>query len=117
MELLRAVAEFPQISQSDFEKFKLKALELLEAVSKQDSVLRYDLFFNADNSKCVILEEYQSPEAVIEHVKSNASLLAELSILGGKIEGSMFPSNQDGAAIGEIREHWDSKMHYHFAGK
>jgi hypothetical protein len=54
---------------------------------------------------------------VIEHVKTNASLLAELSILGGKIEGSMFPSNQIGAAITEIREHWDSKMHYHFAGK
>ncbi len=117
MELLRAVAEFPHITPGNLAGFKQKAIQLLENVSKQETVLRYDLFFNADSSRCVILEEYQSPEAVIEHVKTNASLLAELSILGGKIEGSMFPSTQIGAAITEIREHWDSKMHYHFAGK
>jgi quinol monooxygenase YgiN len=117
METLRAMAEFPYIAPENFELFKEKALLLLNSVKKQKSILRYDLFFDAENSKCVILEEYEFPDAVIEHVRNNAALLEELSSLGGKIKGSMFPLNQNGDAISEIRENWDSKMHFHFAGK
>ena len=117
METLRAVAEFPFIAPENYELFKEKALLLLHSVENQDSILRYDLFFDSENSKCVILEEYASADAVIEHVRVNAALLEELSSLGGKINGSIFPSNQNGNAISEIRENWDSKMHFHFAGK
>jgi len=117
METLRAVAVFPYIAPEDLEAFKAKSLELLQAISQQSSILRYDLFFTSDNSRCVILEEYASPEAVIEHVTVNADLLGQLSTLGGKIEGSMFPTSQDGEAITAIRENWDSTMHVHFAGK
>jgi len=117
METLRAVAEFPYIAPENYELFKEKALLLLHSVKNQSSILRYDLFFNSENSKCVILEEYATPDAVMEHVRVNAALLEELSSLGGKINGSMFPSNQNGNAISEIREKWDSKMHFHFAGK
>ena len=117
MKNLRAVAEFPNIAPENLELFKGKLLDLIAAVSKQTSILRYDLFFNVDNSKCIVLEEYESPEAVIEHVSTNSALLSELSKLGGKIEGSMFPLSQSGDAINEIRVNWDSKMHFHFAGK
>ena len=117
MQTLRAIAEFPKIAPENYELFKEKALLLLNSVKNQNSILRYDLFFNAENSKCVILEEYEFPEAVIEHVRTNAGLLEELSVLGGKINGSMFPFSQNGSAISEIRENWDSKMHFHFAGK
>jgi hypothetical protein len=35
----------------------------------------------------------------------------------GQISKSMFPSKQDGPAINENREHWNSKIHYPGAGK
>ena len=117
MEILRAVAVFPKIAPENLEDFKAKSLQLLAAVSNQSSILKYDLFFNADNSQCVVLEEYTSPDAALLHVTTNATLLAELSLLGGKIEGRMFPSSQEGEAISEIRNNWDSIMHFHFAGK
>jgi len=53
----------------------------------------------------------------LSNVKQNSELIAQLSLLGGKIEGSVFPMSQDGEAIEEIRNNWDSKYHYHFLGK
>jgi hypothetical protein len=63
------------------------------------------------------LEEFETPEGVFEHVKRNGDLIALLTLLGGKIEGSVFPMSQDGEAIAEIRNNWDSKFHHHFLGK
>ena len=40
-----------------------------------------------------------------------------MSKLGGKIEGSIFPIDQHGAAIDDIAANWDSKFHTHFLGK
>jgi len=117
MNSMQAVAVFPSIAPENLEKFKELAHLMLLEVQKQDSIVRYDLFFNHDMTSCTVLEEYSSPEGVIEHVKKNAALLAELTALGGKIQGSIFPMSQDGSAIAEIRDNWDSEFHIHFAGK
>jgi hypothetical protein len=75
------------------------------------------MFFNPEKTSCTVLEEFATPEGVFEHVKRNSDLIAQLSLLGGKIEGSVFPMSQDGEAINEIRNNWDSKYHLHFLGK
>ena len=39
-----------------------------ESVRTKDSgTLRYDLFFNADETECVVLESYRDADALIEH--------------------------------------------------
>ena len=100
------------------EKVALKGKRLAVPILKKIIVeFRYDMFFNPEKTRCTVLEEFETPEGVFEHVKRNGDLIAQLSLLGGKIEGSVFPMNQDGEAIAEIRNNWDSKFHHHFIGK
>jgi quinol monooxygenase YgiN len=117
MNTFRAVAVFPHIEPHNFEQFCLVAKQLMAKIQKQESTLRYDMFFNPEKTSCTVLEEFATPEGVFEHVKRNGDLIAQLSLLGGKIEGSVFPMSQDGEAINEIRNNWDSKYHLHFLGK
>jgi quinol monooxygenase YgiN len=113
----RAVAVFPHIDPSNFEQFCALATQMMQVIQKQESILRYDMFFSDNNTRCTVLEEFATPEGVFEHVKANADLLEQLTALGGKIEGSIFPIDQAGVAINEIRSNWDSKFHNHFLGK
>jgi quinol monooxygenase YgiN len=117
MNTFRAVAVFPHIAPDDLEEFCSVATELMTAIQQQESTLRYDMFFNPEKTRCTVLEEFQTPEGVFEHVKRNGDLIAQLSLLGGRIEGSVFPMSQDGEALAEIRNNWDSKFHHHFIGK
>jgi hypothetical protein len=93
------------------------AEQMLKNIQEQESILRYDMFFTQDSTKCVVLEEFSSPEGVLEHVKRNSTLLDQLVKLGGNIEGSVFPINEDGPELDQIKNTWDSAFHMHFAGK
>jgi quinol monooxygenase YgiN len=114
---MRAVATFTYIAPENLAEFKSVAAQMLKNIQEQESILRYDMFFTQDSTKCVVLEEFSSPEGVLEHVKRNAALLDQLVKLGGNIEGSVFPINEDGPALDQIKNTWDSAFHIHFAGK
>ncbi len=117
MNSFRAVATFTHISAENLDKFQEVAKKMLIEIQKQESIVRYDMFFTKDQSKCVVLEEYSSPEALIEHVTRNAALLDQLTQLGGKIEGNIFSIGQEGEALEAIKNNWDSNFHSFFAGK
>jgi quinol monooxygenase YgiN len=117
MNNFRAVAIFPYIAPENLEQFCLVAEQLMAKIQEQEFTLRYDMFFNVEKTRCTVLEEFDRPEGVFEHVKENSELIAQLSLLGGTIEGSVFPMSQDGEAIKEIRDNWDSTYHFHFLGK
>ena len=117
MNTFRAVAVFPHIEPANLEQFCLLAEQMMFQIQNQESILRYDMFFSENKTRCTILEEYAFPEAVFEHIKKNAELLQKLSSLGGKIEGGVFPMDQEGDALKEIRENWDAEYHFHFLGK
>jgi len=112
-----AVALFPHIEPDNLTEFKSIASELLSAVAELPSITRYDIFFNADSTACVVLEEYSEPQGVIDHVNRNGHIVAQLVALGGAIEGSVFPLDQGGSAMQEIGTAWDTKVHTFFAGK
>ena len=112
-----AVATFPNIPAENLQRFKEVASEMLKSIMDQKSILRYEIFFNAEGTKCVVLEEYETPAGVIEHVERHKQYLSVLSELGGKIEGSMFPLSDQGEEIHNIKTNWDSRMHIHFASK
>ncbi len=117
MQNMSAVAIFPEIASENLEEFKKLISQMLLIIKEQDSILRYEIFFNGDSTRCVILEEYSDPAGVIEHVEKNAAILKKLVALGGAIDGSVFPMSQEGDALAEIRAGWDTKIHTYFAGK
>jgi quinol monooxygenase YgiN len=117
MNSMSAVAIFPDIKAENLAEFKELAGKMLKVISEQSTITRYDMFFNADSTKCVVLEEYSEPQGVIDHVNKNAEILSRLVELGGAIDGSVFPMNQSGAAMEEIRSGWDTKIHTFYAGK
>jgi quinol monooxygenase YgiN len=117
MNNMSAVAIFPSIAPENLEEFKKLMSQMLLVIKEQETILRYEIFFNSDSTKCVVLEEYSDPAGVIEHVKKNDAILEKLVALGGAIDGSVFPMNQEGAALDEIRAGWDTKIHTYFAGK
>jgi quinol monooxygenase YgiN len=113
----RAVAIFPHIDPSNFDQFCALASQMMQVIRQQESIISYDMFFSDNNTRCTVLEQFSSADGVIEHVQANAELLEQMSKLGGKIEGSIFPIDQHGAAIDDIAANWDSKFHTHFLGK
>ncbi len=117
MNNMSAVAIFPSISAENLDEFKMLISQMLLVIKEQESILRYEIFFNQDSTRCVILEEYSDPAGVIEHVNKNAAILEKLIALGGAIDGSVFPMSQEGEALAEIRAGWDTKIHKYFAGK
>jgi quinol monooxygenase YgiN len=117
MKNLMAIAIFPDIAPENLARFKEIAKEMLESIRNQKSILRYEIFFTMNEKSCVVIEEYETPAGVFEHVENHGKYIAELSALGGKIQGSMFPLSLQGKEISEIQENWDSKMHIHFDGK
>jgi hypothetical protein len=117
METIRAVATFPYIAPENLKEFKRLASEMLLVIQKQESILRYDLFFSADLTQCVALEEFTSPAGILEHVAKNRIILDQLTALGGQVNGAVFPMSQEGEALEVIRSEWRAPMHIHFAGK
>ena len=117
MEKMLAVAIFPYIKEENLAEFQKIAKEMLESIRKLDSVIRYDIFFSTDCTSCLVIEEYRTPAGVFEHVKLHSHYLDQLTKLGGKIEGQMFPYSMDGTEIKVICENWDSKVNTFFMGK
>ena len=117
MNNMSAVAIFPSIAPENLDEFKKLMSEMLLIIKEQATILRYEIFFNSDSTRCVILEEYSDPAGVVEHVNKNDAILKRLIALGGAIDGSVFPMNQEGEALAEIRAGWDTKIHTYFAGK
>jgi Amidohydrolase/Antibiotic biosynthesis monooxygenase len=69
----RAVSELQGIGRFKFhegglEEFKRLAAQCMEIVRAKDTgTLQYDIFFNDDQSECIVLERYRDSEALIEH--------------------------------------------------
>jgi Antibiotic biosynthesis monooxygenase len=54
--------------EGELEEFKRLAAQCMEiARAKDTGTLQYDIFFNDDQSECIVLERYRDSGALIEH--------------------------------------------------
>jgi quinol monooxygenase YgiN len=84
------------------EEFKRMAAEAMEIVKAKDSgTLGYDVYFNDDQSECVVLERYRDSDALIEHAEHLGELfgaiLATVTVVHGEILGE--PSDELSARL------------------
>jgi quinol monooxygenase YgiN len=87
-----AVSELQGIARYKFhegkvEEFKRLSAQAMESVRTKDTgVLQYEIYFNDDQSECIVLERYRGSEALIEHLANlgdlGAAILATGSVSG-----------------------------------
>jgi quinol monooxygenase YgiN len=74
------------------EEYLRLADQALEIVRTKDSgTLAYDVYLNADQSECIVIERYRDSEAAIEHAANVGPLfpaiLATVSLVHGELLG------------------------------
>jgi len=82
------------------EEFKRLSAMCLEVVRTKDTgTLHYELFFNDDQSECIVLERYRDSPALIEHV-AHVSDLMKAIVATGSVTGELL-----GEPSAELRAH------------
>ena len=73
----------------EFKRLSAQAMEIVRA--KDTGTLQYDIYFNDDQSECIVLERYRDSEALIEHAEH----------LGGLMEAIPATGSVSGELLGE----------------
>jgi quinol monooxygenase YgiN len=85
---LQGIARF-EFYEGKLEAFKRLAAECMEIVRTKDTgTLQYEIYFNADQSECVVLERYRDSEALIEHA-AHLGDLNEAIVATGLVSGEL----------------------------
>jgi quinol monooxygenase YgiN len=88
---LWGIARF-RIHEGKLEEFKRLSAQAREVVRTKDTgTMQYDIYFNDDQSECVVLERHRDSEAAIEHAANlgdlSAAVLATVSVVHGELLG------------------------------
>ena len=82
MSELLGIARF-KFHEGKLEEFKRLAAEAMEIVQTKDTgTLQYDVYFNDDQSECIVIERYKDSEAAIEHSEHVAEIAGAIMATG-----------------------------------
>ena len=88
MSELQGIARF-KFHEGKVEEFKRLSAQAMEIVRTKDTgTLQYDIYFNDDQSECIVLERFRDSEALIEHAKHLADLM-EAILATGSVSGEL----------------------------
>src|SRR6266496_5475840 len=74
---LQGIARF-KFHEGKLEEFKRLSAQAMEIVRTKDTgTLQYDIYFNDDQSDCMVLERYRDSEAAIEHASNLGDLFGQ----------------------------------------
>src|SRR5215472_16363602 len=60
----------------EFKRLAAKCAELVRA--KDTGTLQYELYFNSNNTECLLFERYRDSQAVLDHLKNMGDTAAAL---------------------------------------
>jgi quinol monooxygenase YgiN len=93
----RAVSELVGIARFRFnegslDEYKRLSAQAMEIVRTKDTgTLQFDIYFNDDQSECVVIERFRDSEALIEHAANigdlSDAILATVSVVHGELLG------------------------------
>ncbi len=92
---LQGIARF-KIHEGKLEEFKRLSAQCTEIVRTKDTgTLQYEIYFNDDQSECIVLERYRDSEALIEHAAHIGDLM-EAIVATGSVTGELLgkPSSE-----------------------
>ena len=89
MSELQGIARF-KFHEGKLEEFKRLAAQCMEIVRTKDTgTLQYDIYFNDDQSECIVLERYRDSEALSEHAAHIGGDLMEAIVATGSVSGEL----------------------------
>jgi quinol monooxygenase YgiN len=81
--------KFREGKREEFKRLSAQAMEIVRA--KDTGTLQYDVYFNDDESECVVIERFKDSKALIEHTENIGDLagavLATVFVVHGEILG------------------------------
>lgn len=78
MSELQSVARL-KIHDDKLDEFKRLATKCAELVRTKDTgTLQYELYFNSDNTECLVFERYRDSQALLEHFKNMGDTMAAI---------------------------------------
>jgi quinol monooxygenase YgiN len=88
---LRGIARF-KFHEGKVEEFKRLSAQAMEIVRTKDTgTLQYEVYFNDDQSECMVLERYRDSDAAMEHASNLGDLfgavLATVTVVHGELLG------------------------------
>jgi quinol monooxygenase YgiN len=112
---LQGIARF-KINEGKLEEFKRLSAQSMEIVrTKEPGTLQYDIYFNDDQSECVVLERYRDSKAAIEHAENLGdrmdAILATISVIHGELLGEPSPelkARLAGSEVPQLFTHYQS---------
>jgi quinol monooxygenase YgiN len=87
----QGIARF-RIHDGKLDEFKRLSAETREIVRTKDpGTLQYDIYFNDDESECMVLERFKNSEALIEHTANlgdlSEAILSIVAVVHGDLLG------------------------------
>jgi len=103
---LLGIARF-KIHEGKLEEYKRLCAQAMEIVRTKDTgTLQYDVYFNDDETECMVIERYKNSEAAMEHAQNLGDLfgavLATISVVHGEILGNASPGLKANLAKGKV---------------
>ena len=96
METIRIIATFTAIAPENRERFKATVFELTELAAAEEGTLEYSYYLSADETQCLMIETYASPEALSAHVGNVGHLLGPLFESGGSVDVNILGDAPEG---------------------
>ncbi len=88
MSELQGIARF-RFHEGRLEEFKRLSAQCVDIVRTQDTgTLQYELYFNDDQSECIVLERYKDSAALLEHFAHVGDLM-EAILATGSVSGEL----------------------------
>ena len=88
MSELQGIGRF-KFHEGKLEEFKRLSAQCMEIVRTKDTgTLQYDIYFNDDQSECIVLERYRDSETLIEHA-AHLGDLTEAVVATGWVSGEL----------------------------
>jgi quinol monooxygenase YgiN len=95
MSELQGIARF-RFHEGKLEEYKRLSARAMEIVRTKDTgTLQFDIYFNDDQSECIVLERFKDSDALIEHAEHigdlSDAILATVSVVHGELLGEPSP--------------------------
>ena len=102
MSELVGIARF-DFREGDVDEFKRLSARAMEIVRTKDTgTLQYEIYFNDDESECIVLERFRDSQALVEHAQHLGDLMEAIPATGsvtGELLGE--PSAELRASFGD----------------